>query len=400
MSKQRFVRSALERPRSFNEIHGGCSLRILLFANTDWYLYNFRKNLADYLTSRGHEVILASPAGKYASQLANEFRWFKVDIGGGSRNPVSNLQAYRQIDSLYAQVQPDLVHHFTIKCVLYGGASARRRGTPCVNAVTGLGHLFTHRSLINRATVIFIKRLYNYVLNAPRSKVIFQNEENRQFFLSHRLVDPAKTQLIRGSGADCSRFYPNSQPRPPGPCRILFASRLLREKGIMELLEAARTLRNEKEEFELLVAGEPYPGNPSSIDKSEFASLKTQCTYLGHVDDMRPVFAQADVVVLPSYAEGTPRVLLEAGACGIPLIATDIAGCQGVVEHDVNGFLVPVQDVASLTSRLRQLIRSPELRGRMGCESRRIIVNRFSDEIVLRETYRVYRSLIPSLSDS
>lgn len=366
--------------------------KVILFANTDWYLYNFRLGLARGLRERGYEVVLASPRGAYGGRLEAEFPWYAVDLGGGSKSAAKNLQAAREVHRLYKSVQPDVVHHFTIKCVLFGGWAARRLQIPAVHAITGLGHVFTDHRPSNRLARPLLKAAYRYVLGG-NCQVIFQNEENREFFRQARLVDDRRSHLIRGSGADCQRFQPDDQPRAPGLCRFLFASRLLREKGIVELLQAFRQLRARGVDAELLIAGETYPDNPSSLTADELEDLKSDTTYLGHVEDTRPLFRQADVVVLPSYAEGTPRVLLEAGACGKPLIATDIAGCRGVVESGRNGFLVPTRQAQPLAAAMERLATDLALRAEFGRASREIIVGGFSEVDVIRRTIEVYERL-------
>jgi glycosyltransferase involved in cell wall biosynthesis len=369
------------------------SLRILLFANTDWYLYNFRIGLARALRSRDHEVLLVSPSGRYTQLIAKEFRWRELNVFGGSKAPFRNLRSVREIRRVYQQFKPDLVHHFTIKCVLFGGMVARSLGIPAVHSVTGLGHVFTDQGLANRVIRPFVKACYRHVLRSSTSKTIFQNSEERDFFLSCRVVPPTAAYLIRGSGADCERFRPVEAREASDVCRVLFASRLLKEKGIFELLEAQRKLLSDGVQFELQVAGEPYPGNPSSLTERDLQVLKSSCKYYGHVDNVENIFSQADVVALPSYAEGTPRVLLEAGACGLPLVGSDIAGCRGVIEHGRNGFLVPVRDPVALAEALRKLIHDVELRRRMGIESRRIVVENFSEAKVVQKTLDVYAAM-------
>ncbi len=180
------------------------------------------------------------------------------------------------------------------------------------------------------------------------------------------------------------------------PVKILFASRLLREKGIVELLAAARILRTSGVNAEFLLAGGLYPGNPSSLSESDIATIKGEgiVSCLGHIDDMHPLLAAADIVVLPSYREGTPRILIEAAAMGTPIVATDIAGCLGLVQDGVNGFLVPVQDATALAATLQRLIADRELRQVMGAAGRAIVVAEFDEEIVLEKTLAVYRELL------
>lgn len=367
-----------------------------MFANTDWYLYNFRGGLARELKSQGHEVTMVSPAGPYTDRLATEFSWRELDLSGGSKNPLSNLAALNRVRTLYQELRPDLVHHFTIKCVLYGGLVARQMGIPTVQAVTGLGHIFTDDGLVNRGLRNLIRPMYRHALGGKQTRVIFQNTGDRDFFLQSNLVEQSHTELIRGSGAACERFRPRNEARRPGPCRFLFASRLIREKGVYELLEAAKQLREMGCEFELVVAGDVYPDNPSSLSAADLNAMRNHVTYLGHVDDMEPHFHDADVIVLPTYAEGTPRVLLEAGACGKPLIGTDIPGCRGVVMDGENGFLVPPRETEPLQIAMETLINDEGMRHRFGRASRQIIVNGFSETEVVARTLQVYQDVLRS----
>lgn len=374
--------------------------KILLFANTDWYLYNFRRSLAERLRAEGWQVVLISPPGEYGPKLeALSFRWIPFDFATGGTNPFVELDVMRRLIALYRSERPDLVHHFTIKCVLYGSLSARLAGgIPVVNAVTGLGHIFTDPGL--KATLLrpLVKGLYRFALGKARSLVIFQNVEDRNFFATSGLVNFARTRLIRGSGVDCTRFSPTAHiaTTESAPVKILFASRLLREKGIIELLSAARILRKNGVDAEFLLAGGLYSGNPSSLSESEMAAIQEEgiVSCLGHVDDMLPLLAAAEIVVLPSYREGTPRILIEAAAMGIPIVATDIAGCRGLVQDGVNGFLVPVKDAPALATALQRLIADRELRQVMGAAGRAIVLAEFDEEIVLEKTLAVYRELL------
>jgi glycosyltransferase involved in cell wall biosynthesis len=180
--------------------------------------------------------------------------------------------------------------------------------------------------------------------------------------------------------------------------KVLFASRLLREKGIFELLDAARALKAAGEEIGFVFAGDVYPGNPSSLTEADLAAIRAEglVDYRGHVDDMLPLLAESDIVVLPSYREGTPRILIEAAAMARPIVATDIAGCRGLVGHGRNGLLVPPRSVQPLIEALTTLARDPELREKMGKAGRRIVLEEFDEEIVIGRTMEVYQALIQS----
>lgn len=370
--------------------------KFVFFANTDWYLFNFRLGLARSLRDAGMEVVLVSPRGRYSAKLRDEFNWIELSFDGGSYNPLGNVAIYRQIYKIYRKEKPDCVHNFTIKCVLFGGIAARNLCIPTVNSITGLGHIYTSNSLKVLLARRIVNRLYSFACNHKRALTVFQNDEDRNLLVNNSVIASENALIIRGAGADCTEFHPSSRrtAEPDGkPCRILFASRLLREKGVFELIEAARILRSEGLEFELLLAGERYPTNPSSLSEEDVRELQSDAEFLGHVDDMAALLSNVDLVVLPSYREGTPKILLEAGAAGLPLIATRIAGCRGIVQAGVNGEVVSVKSVDGLVDAMRKLITRPDLRRQYGIASREIVVKHFSDRVINGRMMAVYDRL-------
>ena len=398
-------------------------MKILFFANTEWYLYNFRLPLARYLRDQGHEVVMLSPPGPYVAKLqAAGFRALTVPMQRRSLNPLRELALLNDIRRIYAQERPDLVHHFTIKCVVYGALAARLTGVAArIHAVTGLGHVFTSDSLKARLLRPPVRALLRLALGGAHSRLIVQNPDDQAAFQHTGLIDPRHIRLIRGSGVDTERFQPvdshsplphpdplRTTPArcatPPSPRRglgtlkILLASRLLWEKGIGEYVAAARQLRQEGIAAELLLAGDPDPGNPASIPVEQLDRWRQDgdVTLLGHIDDMATLLAQTDIAVLPSYREGTPRSLLEAAACGLPLVTTDAPGCREIVQHEVNGLLVPVKDAPALAAALRRLCQESETRQRMGHASRAKALAEFDQRIVFEKTLAVYEELSES----
>ena len=384
-------------------------MKILFFANTDWYLYNFRLPLARYLRDHGHEVVVLSPPGPYIAKLqAAGFRALPVPMQRRSLHPLRELALLNPLRRLYAQERPDLAHHFTIKCVVYGSLAARLAGIPArVNAVTGLGHVFTSDSLKTRLLRPPVCALLRLALGGANSRLIVQNPDDLAAFQRAGLINTARIRLIRGSGVDTQRFQPaectppHPNPPPPGgrglePLKILLASRLLWEKGIGEYVAAARRLRQQGLNVHFLVAGDPDPGNPASIHPEQIARWRQDgdVILLGHVDDMPALLAQTDIAILPSYGEGVPRSLLEAAACGLPLIATDVPGCREIVQPGVNGLLVPPKDASALAAAIRQLYHDPLARQRMGQASRTIAVTEFDQRLVFEQTWAVYQELL------
>ncbi|MDQ5909495.1 MAG: hypothetical protein QG599_1590 [Pseudomonadota bacterium] len=372
-------------------------MKILFFANTGWYLYNFRLPLARYLRDQGYEVVMLSPPDPYVAHLqAAGFRTLTIPMERRSLHPVRELRLLNDVRRIYVQERPDLVHHFTLKCVVYGALVARLTGVPaCVNAVTGLGHVFTSTRLRTRLLRQSVRILLRLALNSPRSRLIVQNPDDQAAFEQADLIDSRRIRLIRSSGVDTERFQPVAKSISAGSLKILLASRLLWEKGIGEYVAAARQLRQEGMAAEFLLAGAPDPGNPASISPDQLARWRREgdVTLLGHIDDMPTLLAQTDMAVLPSYREGVPRSLLEAAACGLPLITTDVPGCREIVDHGVNGLLIPLKDTQALTDAIRRLSEDSQMRQRLGQAGRARALAEFDQRLVFEQTLAVYRDL-------
>jgi glycosyltransferase involved in cell wall biosynthesis len=373
-------------------------VKVIFFANTDWYLYNFRLGLAKFLRERGFEVVMLSPVGAYGAMLAAEgFRWVAVDMDRRSLNPARELALIRRISAVYAAEKPDIVHHFTIKCVVYGSLIARWHGIRNrVNAVTGMGYVFSDDGYRARLLRPVVRNLIKATLGGEGSRLILQNKDDLAAFAAAELAPSEKTHVILGSGVDTARFQPSAASRGHGVMRVLLASRLLWDKGIREYIEAARLVKEEGLPVEFLLAGNPDPGNPASVPESQIAKWREGAAvkYLGHVADMPRLLSEIDVAVLPSYREGVPRSLLEAAACGLPIVTTDVPGCREVVRHGVNGLLVPPRDAPALAAAVKFMWEKPDERARMGSAARQVVLNNFDQQIVFEKTFAVYRDLL------
>jgi glycosyltransferase involved in cell wall biosynthesis len=382
------------------ESGGDAFRKILLVANTGWYLYNFRLPLARRLRLEGFEVVLVSPPDSYVGRLRAEgFRCIGLDqLSRRGVNPFLEVFALWELIRLYWREKPRAVHHFTIKCVLYGTIAAKLTGVrSVVNAVTGLGHIFLGRRLVTRLLRPPVRWLYRRILKARRGHVVFQNPDDLNAFVEARLVAPEKTVIIRSSGVDVARF----SPRPGAPDlpadrtpTVLFVGRLIKEKGIHDFVEAARLIKAERGVC-FRVAGEIDPGNPSSLTVEQVEEWRREgaVDLLGHVDSIDEVIALADVVVLPSYREGTPRVLLEAAAMGKPLVATDVPGCREVVLPGHNGLLAEVENPQSLANAISQLLENPHLAHEMGLAGRELVESEFCSHKVVERTLDVYAAM-------
>ncbi len=365
-------------------------MKIILFANTDWYLYNYRLPLARALREEGHEVLLISQPGRYSQRLLQEgLRWQAVPLSRRGVNPLAEAAAILRLLRLYRREQPDLVHHFTIKPVLWGSLAARLAGVKrVVNAVTGLGYVFTARGAFTLIARPLVRWLYRLCLRG--SRVIFQNQHDLDYFGREGLVRPGQAVLIRGSGVDIRRFQP--APLPAGLPVVVLPARMLWDKGVAEFVEAARIINADGVIARFALVGLPDEGNPSTIPPARIEQwvISGLVEHWGWRDDMAAVYHTASLVCLPSYGEGLAKSLIEAAACGRALVASDIPGCREVVRQGVNGLLVPPRDARALADALRALLADSTRLEEMGRASRKIAVRDFSVEMINRDTIKEY----------
>jgi glycosyltransferase involved in cell wall biosynthesis len=380
-------------------------MKIILFANTVWYLFNFRLSLAKALQAQGHDVLLISPPGEYGARLqALGFRWEALPMDRKSLNPLQELRFLIYLCRLYQREQPALVHHFTIKCVVYGSIAALVARVPArVNAVAGMGYVFTNQALKARLLRPVVRGLMRLVLNGRGARVILQNNDDMAAFAQAGLARPELTSLVMGSGVDLARFTPRAQPAQTGaemqPTRVVLAARLLWDKGIAEYAQAARLLKAKGLPVRFLLAGSPDPGNPAAIPQATLDGWQAEglMELLGQVSNMPALFASVDMVVLPSYREGLPKSLIEAAACALPLVTTDVPGCREVVTHEVNGLLVQVKDATALANAIERLHLNPTWARQLGLAARQRAVAEFDEKIVINKTLAVYGELVSSL---
>ena len=373
--------------------------KIILFANTDWYLYNFRRSLALAVRAAGHNVLLISPPGEYGARFRDlGLRWEPLPaMDRRSLNPLRELRALVELFALFRREQPELVHNFTIKCAVYGSIAAMLTGVPArINAVAGLGYVFASNERRARLLRPVVRALMRFALRGRRARLILQNHDDARMFLDHGLIEDARVRVIAGSGVDCNRFVPRTRTRNDPP-RVLLAARLLWEKGVKEYVQASRTLRAQGRRIRFLLAGASDPGNPAAVPEAAVRSWVDEgiVEWIGHVDDMPALFASSDVFVLPSYyREGLPKSLIEAAACATPLITTDMPGCRDVVIDGVDGLIVPPRDADALGTAIARLLDAPELARKLGLAARAKTLAAFDERIVIRRTLETYEEVL------
>jgi glycosyltransferase involved in cell wall biosynthesis len=359
-----------------------------------WTLYNFRAGHIRALLEKGYSVIGGGAGGDGYEEKIRDLGipYLPLPIDKKGINPLADLILFKTLLQWYRKEKPAIVHHFTIKPVIYGSIAARLAGVPrIINTITGLGYVFIEN---DRWLKRLVEQQYRLAL-ACAHFTFFQNAEDLELFLKRKLIKAEKTGLLAGSGVDLEFFspVPVSEINPgQGSCRFILVSRLLREKGVYEFVEAARLVKEQFPETQFQLLGQRDERNPTVIPLKDLETWQSEGTvsWLGETEDVRPFMARADVVVLPSYREGLPRSLLEASAMEKPVISTDTPGCRDAVNREITGFLVPVKDSQSLAQAMIRLIRHPELRVQMGKAGRKKVEEQFDEKMVIEKILTVY----------
>jgi len=376
-------------------------MKFVFYANTDWYLYNFRLSTALQLKAEGHEVVMLSPPGEFGDRFAEHgMRWVVLAMDRASLNPVREVAVLRDLTRVLRDERPDLLHNFTVKCAIYGALAARAAGVPAVvNAVAGMGYVFASDRMLARTLRPMVKLLMRGTLGSKQSRLILQNPDDADAFVRARLVPEKHIRVIRSSGVNLERFLPVVPAAEPRPLRVLLAARLLWEKGIGEYIEAARMLHAQGRRIDFVIAGSPDPGNPRSVSREQVQSWVAEglVDWRGHVEDMPALMRSMDVIALPSYyREGVPKSLIEAAACGLAVVTTNLPGCREVVsEHGVDGLHVEPRCARSLAEHIALLDDDRALVRRLGDCARRKAMEHFDEQMVIRRTIEVYDELLP-----
>ena len=346
--------------------------KLIFLVTEDWYFVSHRLELAIAARQAGHDVVVVTRVDRHGKRITDAgLALCPVAFNRGGLNPFEEFLTLVRLARIYRREAPDIVHHVALKPVIYGSLIARIVGTRgIVNALGGLGYVFSSVGLRAKVLRWFIKPALKFALGGRKARLIVQNSDDRDRIVTGGLANPGSIRLLRGAGIDPDA-YRQVMVASEMPLVILPA-RLLREKGVGEFVEAARLLREKGIKARFALVGKPDPANPASVNQSKIDAWVDEgaVEFWGWQEDMPSVFAQAQIVCLPSYHEGFPKSLLEAAASGCAIVATDIPGCREIIRHGVTGWLVPPQDAKALAGALQQAIEQPAVRKQYGVAAR------------------------------
>jgi glycosyltransferase involved in cell wall biosynthesis len=358
-------------------------MKIAIVLNNAWGAYNFRLNLAKSLKDNGYEVIFIAPYNeKYSELIKKEFDFFDINIDAKGVNPITDFTTMIALYGLYKQLNLDMVLNFTIKANIYSSIISGILGIKSISNITGLGTIFIKQSIVTKIAKLLYKTAFKF-----NDKVFFQNKDDRNLFIGSNLVKDEKTDLLPGSGVDLNKFIPVDK-KYDGMFKFTLIARLLKDKGILEFIEAIKIVKNKYNNVEFQILGAVDIANKTAISNDDLQAWIDNglVNYLNTTDNVQNIIAKSDCVVLPSYREGVPRSLLEACAMKKPIIATNVAGCKEVVDNGVNGYLCKVRSSQDLADKMEIMLNlSNDERRLMGEAGRIKIISEFDEKIVINK---------------
>ena len=371
--------------------------KLLYVVNIPRFFVSHRLPLALAAREAGFDVHVAASEHErqYVQQITDSrLPFHPLPLSQHGLNPLTELKTLKALRQLYARLQPDLLHHVSIKPVLYGGIAARLTGRKgVIHAMSGLGYVFVSKERKASLLRLLTRPVFRLVMAGEGTRMIFQNPDDRQLFIDRALVNPQKSVLIRGSGVDENYFRPQAETLDGIPV-VLFAGRLLWQKGLGEFVDAARRLQGRAR---FRVVGYEESTSPLNVPTAQLQAWHDDglIEWGGKRTDMPGVYADSSIICLPStYGEGVPKVLIEAAACARACVTTDTPGCREIIRHGRNGLVVPPADMNALTAAISHLIENPAQRQQMGARGRQIVLEGFTFRQIAEETLRLYRLLL------
>ena len=373
--------------------------KLLFVANVDWYFKLHWMDRMHAARNAGYDIYLAtnfSDEEFFREQEAAGINVIDVNLSRSGLNPFAELWAIFKIFKLVNHIKPDIIHSITVKPNLYAGIIARIRKLPVVCSITGLGVIFSHKSRKNRIIKLLISFCYRVISQNKKSIFLFENNSDKELFIDKNIIAKARAKRISGAGVDIEA-YNHIYEEDDSTLSILFAARLLEDKGLRSLVEAAKIMNQRALNIELRVAGIFDENAQNAISRKEIEKWSDQkdIVWLGTRSDMPGLISASSIVCLPTtYGEGIPRILIESCACGRPVVTTDVSGCNEFVKDGYNGLLVPPNDTSALVEALTRLAKSASLRREMGVNGRTLVANEYTKEIVIDQTLETYNELL------
>jgi len=376
-------------------------LKIIFLANTSWYFYNFRLSLIKFLIKNNFEIHLICPYDKFTKKLIQEgiivHTW---NFKGTSLDIFKEIKSIFYLYNIYKSIKPDLVHHFTIKCVLYGTLISNICGVKYIfNSITGLGRIFVSTKLKDKFLKFIILPFYKFIIKKSKVNIVFQNQSDMNYFIKLNITSHKNSYLINGSGIDINYFKNeksiNSFPKKR-EWKLLFPSRLILEKGIIELIKACDSIWEKNKNFKLFIAGGSDIHQRGNISKRYIEKIRSRpyIENIKYVQDMKSLYLDTDIVILPSWREGLSRALLEAGSMELPIITSNVPGCKEIVINNKTGLLINKKDPESIKKAILLLMNNNNLCKIFSKNVRIHIEKNFTNEIINKKTINLYRGII------
>lgn len=371
--------------------------KILFIVSDDRYFLTHRLSLARAALRHGYEVVVACDDTGYFEQIREQgFEVINLNYKRSGLNLLGDVGLAVNIQSLIRRIAPAVVHVISLRVsflAALGRLFAFRKKYPTIYMITGLGHLFLSTAFKMRLIRLLVKTVFGLSMRSCSVHTVVQNHDDEAVF--EHIYSTPRLMLIPGSGVDTSHFTPAQGEVNDLPI-VTMSSRLIREKGVYEFVEAARLLKERRVHCRMTIVGGVHVENPSSLTEVELQAFQNEglIEWRGRVDDVLPVLHETDIAVLPSYyREGLPKSLLEAASCGLPIVTTDHTGCRDAVEDGKTGILVPVKNSQSLADAIQTLVENPALRKQMGNAGRKRVLEKFSSDIINQQFIGLYDKL-------
>lgn len=372
--------------------------RIMFVVTEDWALITHRLHLVKSAILEGNQVSVVARVTRHKSEIeALGARFYDWSLFRGSLNVLKELRPIFELKAFIQDFNPEIIHAVALKPIIYSGLICKKfKDIQFVAALGGIGFVFTSRKLKARILRQPVRLLLRYILKNARSVLILQNRDNIKAFEELRIVDPGTTILVRGSGVEIKKFRPSTFSK--GIPTAILPARMLKDKGVYEFVEVASRIKLQGVRSRFILVGDVDADNPESLKIEQIEKWVSLgiVEHWGRVNSMVDIYKQATIVCLPSYAEGLPKVLLEAASCSRPVVAFDVPGCREIVKHNFNGKLVPLHDISELENSVLELLLDPKKCLLMGKNGRGLVEKEFSDVLINSKIFDVWKEMLKS----